>query len=100
MLGEESAALLAACLADRNDRAEAKAALIRLGAVAESAVLPLLKSDREPVLLVVCEVLERVGGAKAAALLTELAEATKSRAVRQEASQAAEAVAERARKAK
>lgn len=100
VLGEESAALLAACLADRNDRAEAKAALIRLVAVAESAVLPLLKSDREPVLLAACEVLERVGGAKAAAALTELAEATKSRAVRQEASQAAEAVAERVRKAK
>jgi hypothetical protein len=95
VFGADAAGDLAERLTDREDRPEAKAALIRLGAAAEAAVLPLLKSDREPVALVACEVLERIGGAKAEAELRALAETTKSRAVRQEATQAAETVAER-----
>lgn len=98
VLGTEAAAGLAACLTDREDRPDAKAALIRLGAVAEESVLPLLASDREPVALVACEVLERVGGPNAVAALRGLAETTKSRAVRQDASQAAEAIGERLRR--
>ncbi len=100
VLGVEAAGPLAARLADRDNRPEAKAALIRLGEAAESAVLPLLNSDREPVVLAACEVLDRIGGAKAAAALNELAGTTASRAVRREASQAAEVVNERVRKAK
>lgn len=100
VLGAEAADALAERLTDRGDRPDAKAALLRLGNVAELAVLPLLKSDREPVAMAACEVLERIGGTKAEAELRALADAAKSRAVRQEASQAAEAVADRLRKSK
>ena len=98
VLGADAAPRLAECLTDHEQRADAKAALLRLGVAAESAVLPLLNSAREPVALVACEVLEKVGGANSLAALTELAAATRSRAVRQEASQAAETVGERLRR--
>jgi len=98
VLGADAAPLLAACLTDYEVRADAKAALTRLGTAAEPAVLPLLSSPREPVVLVACEVLEKLGGAKALAALTELASATRSRAVRQEASHVAETIGERLRK--
>lgn len=87
------AAAVAARLTDRQEAAQAWAALRGIGGTAaESALIPLLKSEDQLFVVSVITWLQEVGGAKGAVALKELSETGASETVRKEAGRAAEAL--------
>lgn len=85
----------AAKLESKADREGAKRALVRAGASAEPAVRKLLAAKADGTVLAACDVLSEIGTAESAAALRKLADQTPSRAVRIEATTAADAIDER-----
>jgi len=71
------------CEFDR--RSPAKTALIKCGDRAETAVLKLLNSQDELLVLAACEILSHIGTLQSLEMVTNLAKTTDSRAVRAEA---------------
>lgn len=86
---------VAARFPDRDDRAAAADALVRIGPAAEAAVLPLLNSPDAVMVLEACEVLEKINGPAAAEALAALAKATRDPVIRAGAERAAKAIAPR-----
>ncbi|MFO0848472.1 MAG: HEAT repeat domain-containing protein [Gemmataceae bacterium] len=92
----EMAAAVADRLADRRDGGLAERALAAIGGPpAEAALLPLLTADDGPTVLTAIELLGKVGGPAAAAMLAELARTGAHPVVREEAARQAAAVAAR-----
>jgi hypothetical protein len=85
----------AAKLESKADREEAKKALVKAGAVAEPAVRKLLAAKADGTVLAACDVLSEIGTAETVPVLRKLADQTPSRAVRIEATTAADAIDER-----
>jgi hypothetical protein len=89
---------VAAKLGSKADREEGRKALVRAGVSAEPAVRKLLAAKADGTVLAACDVLSEIGTAETAAALRKLADQTPSRAVRIEATTAADAIDERLRK--
>jgi S1-C subfamily serine protease len=79
---------IAECLKQSDDRYTAEAALKKMGAVAEDAVLPLLADDDEEVRSAICDVLRETGTAKCIPELEKLAESKSNRSVKSRAESA------------
>jgi hypothetical protein len=97
---DEALAVAVDRLRDRTDRPGAKQALIVLGPFAESAVVSALDSFSEAATLAACEVLEQIGGEIALAELRKLADQASTRAVRVDATEAADRIAQRLNRTK
>jgi hypothetical protein len=82
-------------LENKADREEAKRALLKAGAAAEPAVRPLLSSSADGTVLAACDVLAEIGTADSLPALRKLADDTASKAVRIEATDAADAIRRR-----
>jgi hypothetical protein len=92
---EDSIPLVVARLSEPDDRDFARTQILQLGATAEPAVLKLLTGASESQQLLACGLLEKIGTAQSYQALSDLAEATASRAVRVESALAADAIAKR-----
>jgi hypothetical protein len=82
-------------LQNKDDREAARRALVRAGAAAEPAVLRLLGGKPDATVLAACDVLAEVGTAESVPALRKLADETVSKAVRLEATAAADAIEKR-----
>lgn len=82
-------------LENKADREEAKAALVKAGAAAEPAVRALLTNSADGTVLAACDVLAEIGTADSLPALRKLADDTHSKAVRVEATDAADAILRR-----
>jgi hypothetical protein len=82
-------------LSDKAERDAAKAVLVRLGPAAEPAVRKVLTGNGDATTLAACDVLEQIGTAESVTALRKLADETTSKAVRLEATSAAEAIEKR-----
>lgn len=92
----ESAEQLAQRLGEKADRDGAKKGLVRLGPPAEPAVRAQLAARSESAVLAACDVLEQIGTAESVAALRRLADdPATSKAVRIEATSAADAIEQR-----
>lgn len=88
---EEVARAVAPRLADSQEQALAEDAILAIGAPAEAALLPLLKSEDKWFLLQVIELLGKVGGPRSVEALTELSK-TGPEKLREPAAQRAQAL--------
>ncbi len=82
-------------LENKAEREEAKAVLVKAGAVAEPAVRKLLTAKADSTVMAACDVLEQIGTADTVPVLRKLADDTTSKAVRMEAASAADAIEKR-----
>lgn len=85
-------------LENKGDREEAKRALVKAGAAAEPAVRSLLDSSADGTVMAACDVLAEIGTAESVPVLRKLADDTTSKAVRIEATDAADAIQKRLKK--